>query len=396
MTVLQRMRFQMQNQPPKSTKQTRAGNPSGITSLRYTTSGLTGNSRPPWTRSVTDPTRSCLPLWSNSRKRIAADNQAIKARQQLLQNLHPNKHSFQASRIQATNRARPRPRPRTEKTHNTQQTCNFASVQAQLPELQKMFCQLSESVNVNKNRVEPYTGVSSSDSKLTNPKRYAETSHKKCSHRRNSLNKRLTHHTRAKNKRYIKNLSSQALTNDEVRLLYRGLNFKPTPPVPSSNKPLLFDHFARTMRLKYMFAKKQKTSVHPFHVKSTWQPPVQNLVALENYLEETKLEIASAILCPQFDKISANKRKFNAISALKCNSKINLKKANKRTIRSSSILHKKLTKAYNNYLMTSFTSLSHLLLCIMPSEKRKNWSINYTVRDTSTYRNDPQMVNNRS
>ena len=38
----------------------------------------------------------------------------------------------------------------------------------QLSELQKMFCKLSESVNVNKNRVEPYTGVSSSDSKLTN------------------------------------------------------------------------------------------------------------------------------------------------------------------------------------------------------------------------------------
>ena len=119
---------------------------------------------------------------------------------------------FHVSRNQAANRARPRPRPRTEKTHNTQQTCNFASMQAQLSELQKMFCQLSESVNVNKNRVEPYTGVSSSDSKLTNPKRYVETSHKKRSRRRNSLNKQLTHHTRAQNERYIKNLSSQALT----------------------------------------------------------------------------------------------------------------------------------------------------------------------------------------
>ena len=65
-------------------------------------------------------------------KNLAADNQAIKAQQQLLQNLHPSKHSFQASRNQAANRARPRPRPRTEKTHNTQQTCNFASMQAQL------------------------------------------------------------------------------------------------------------------------------------------------------------------------------------------------------------------------------------------------------------------------
>ena len=149
--------------------------------------------------------------------------------------------------------------------------------------------------------------MSSSDSKLSNPKRYVETSHKKRSHRQNSLTKQLTHHTRVQNERYIKNLSSQALTNNKVKLS-RGLKFLPTPPVPSSNKSLLkdFDHFARTMRLKYMFAKKQKTSAHPFHVKSTWQPPVQNLVALENYLEETKLKIASAIFRPQFDNISAN------------------------------------------------------------------------------------------
>jgi len=46
-------------------------------------------------------------------------------------------------------------------------------------------------------------------------------------------------------------------------------------------------------------------------------------------LEETKHVIASEIFRPQFDNISANER--NAISALKCNSKINLKKADKGT-----------------------------------------------------------------
>ena len=75
-----------------------------------------------------------------------------------------------------------------------------------------------------------------------------------------------------------------------------------------------------------MFAKELKTSAHPFHVKSTWQPPIQNSVALElTYLEETKLEIASAISRPQIDNISEKQR--NAISALKRNSKINLKKS---------------------------------------------------------------------
>ena len=43
------------------------------------------------------------------------------------------------------------------------------------------------------------------------------------------------------------------------------------------------------MRLKYMFENKRKTSAPPFHVKSTWLPPIQNSVALEDYLEEKNL-----------------------------------------------------------------------------------------------------------
>ena len=46
-------------------------------------------------------------------------------------------------------------------------------------------------------------------------------------------------------------------------------------------------------------------------------------------MEETKLEIASAIFRPQIDNISAKER--NAISALKRKSRINLKKADKGT-----------------------------------------------------------------
>lgn len=135
------------------------------------------------------------------------------------------------------------------------------------------------------------------------------TNNKKRSRRRNSPSKLLTQNTRAQNERYIKNLSSQALSNDEVRLLSRGLKFISTPPVPSSKKFLLkdFDNFAKTMRLKYIFADKRKTSAHPFHVKSTQQPPVQNSVALENYLEETKLKLASTVFRPQIDNISAKK-----------------------------------------------------------------------------------------
>ena len=76
------------------------------------------------------------------------------------------------------------------------------------------------------------------------------------------------------------------------------------------------------MSLRYMFTNKRKTLAHPFHVKSTWQPPIQNSVTLERYLEETKLELPSTIFHAPLDNISANERKANG--SLKRNSEINL------------------------------------------------------------------------
>ena len=67
--------------------------------------------------------------------------------------------------------------------------------------------------------------------------------------------------------------------------------YQPLLFVISSHKSVLkkdFNNFARKMSLRYMFADKRKTLAHPFHVKSTWQPPIQNSVALERYLEENK------------------------------------------------------------------------------------------------------------
>ena len=48
-----------------------------------------------------------------------------------------------------------------------------------------------------------------------------------------------------------------------------------------------FDLFARGMRLKDIFHGKENKQ-HPFYVKSTWEPPVQQSVALETFLEEVK------------------------------------------------------------------------------------------------------------
>ena len=163
-------------------------------------------------------------------------------------------------------------------------------MQAQLSELPKMFCKISEAVNVNK-RVKQCTGVSFLDSKGFRKSRCIKKGriNKKRSHRRNNLKTSLTYNTRAQNEKYNKHFSNKVLSYNKVKLLSRGLKFIPTPPVhsvASSNKSLFkdFNNFARTMCLRYMFADKRKALAHPFHVKSTWQPPVQNSVALERYL----------------------------------------------------------------------------------------------------------------
>ena len=112
--------------------------------------------------------------------------------------------------------------------------------------------------------------------KLTSKKRYQrrKTKHEK------ELNTRLE-----TNKKHIKNLSDKVLTNEQISLLGKGLKFIPTPVTNETQikKQLLrdFDQFARRMRLQYVYHGEDKEP-HPFHVKSTWNPPVQPSVALES------------------------------------------------------------------------------------------------------------------
>ena len=80
--------------------------------------------------------------------------------------------------------------------------------------------------------------------------------------------------------------------------------------------------------LKYIFAD-SKSNPHPFYVRSNWQPPPQPPVALENYLEQTKLEIATITFTDEKDNLSANQRR--ALKTLKNNSEINLKNDDKGT-----------------------------------------------------------------
>ena len=72
-------------------------------------------------------------------KNLAADNEAIQAQQQLLRDLYRDQQSSQTTRHHAANRARPRPRSLKNTPKKVQQTCDLASIQAQLSELKKIF-----------------------------------------------------------------------------------------------------------------------------------------------------------------------------------------------------------------------------------------------------------------
>ena len=76
----------------------------------------------------------------------------------------------------------------------------------------------------------------------------------------------------------------------------KELNFIPTPATIDNliRRQILqdFNQFARRMRLQYIFHGQDKEP-HPFHVKSNWEPPVQQSVALDSYLERVKYQLAA-------------------------------------------------------------------------------------------------------
>ena len=82
-------------------------------------------------------------------------------------------------------------------------------------------------------------------------------------------------------KKYIKRISNEQLTDEQISLLSTGLKFIPTPATKENliRRQLLldFNQFARRMRpqyIQYIFYGKE-SEPHPFHVKSDWEPPVQ-------------------------------------------------------------------------------------------------------------------------
>ena len=120
-------------------------------------------------------------------------------------------------------------------------------------------------------------------------------------------------------KLYIKNLSNEQLTDEQITLLSRGLKFIPAPV--TKENPI--NQFARRMRLQNIFHGKENEP-HPFHVKSDQS---SRFVALETFLEEVKLELASIEFDKPKDNISTGERQ--ALKELSRNKSIILKKSDK-------------------------------------------------------------------
>ena len=78
-------------------------------------------------------------------------------------------------------------------------------------------------------------------------------------------------------------------------------------------------------RPKYMLHGKNG-DVHPFYVKSDWNPPVQPLEALESYLEEVKSQLAEIEINL---KNNLSRKEHEALTELKQNTDINLKKGDR-------------------------------------------------------------------
>ena len=134
------------------------------------------------------------------------------------------------------------------------------------------------------------------------------------------------------NKKHIKNLSNVELTNDQINLLAKGLKFIPTPKQKEIQirRHLLkyFDQFAKRIRLQYIYHG-ENNELLPFHVKSGWIPPVQHSVALESYLEETRVLLAEVQLSKPKNNLSHNEQR--ELKTLRESTEINLKKADKGT-----------------------------------------------------------------
>ena len=184
----------------------------------------------------------------------------------------------------------------SEKENNVNNDANrINNLEKQLLDIKEMLC--THLLNNNKN-VESYNNVISEQTttKTTSTRSVARLSkYGKRIRRRKTAKQKSYNKERETNEKFLKYLSDHRLTDSQVSVLSKGLRFIPTPVTNENElkRHLLadFQQFARRMRRQYIVHGNHRGK-HPFHVKSSWIPPVQPSVALESYVENVKVRLA--------------------------------------------------------------------------------------------------------
>ena len=145
-----------------------------------------------------------------------------------------------------------------------------------LAELEKRIIDLTNIVSTHvistNKRVESYNIVFSEPSATTTNlfKSNCLPRNQRCRMRQKNATQVLKHKNET-NEKCVAYFSSHQLTNNQVSVISKGLNFIPTPMTDETKirHQLLedFEQFARRMRLQYIFHRQNKKP-HPFHVKS--------------------------------------------------------------------------------------------------------------------------------
>lgn len=119
-------------------------------------------------------------------------------------------------------------------------------------------------------------------------------------------------------KKTVLNIPSYSLKENEYILLAKGLKFIPSSKESNVKRLLLknFDEFARKLTCKFSFDTWENSKFNPFRT-STGYKPDPACGALENYIDETKLEISSLLIKQYQDNLTSRERA--ALTSLKNN-----------------------------------------------------------------------------
>ena len=230
-----------------------------------------------------------------------------------------------------TRKSRTPSAPRDENLHMSTDVLKLASnIQANIDKFTQLLLKIDDSKNKQSESYPSVLSASKGEREKGTKRNTLTVRNYKRRARKNTLQRKKSRE--GLRKQHIKNLSETQLTTEQINLLSRGLKFIPTPVMKENQirRQLIsdFNQFAKRMRLQYIYYD-QNTEQHPFHVKSSWIPPIQRLVALETYLEEVKIKVAETPLVKPKNNLPPGEQR--ALKELIHNKEIILKKTDKGT-----------------------------------------------------------------